>query len=205
MELRKVIEARTSIRQFKPEPVVKSDLMEMVRLASLAPSVNNYQPWNFVVITNKDLLKRMAAAVREKIHALPENNSRMSRVVKKQVEFFATFFENAPALIAIATHEYETILEKGVTLTHAEINEMRNSPDIQSVGGCAENLLLAAVDMGYGACWMSAPLIAKGELEQLLELDPKLCLMSFIAVGKPLREQQPREKRPVEELVRFIE
>ncbi|MBN1988444.1 MAG: nitroreductase family protein [Bacteroidales bacterium] len=205
MELRKAIETRTSVRQFTSEPVAKSDLQEMVRLASLAPSVNNYQPWSFVVVTNKELLRRMADAVREKIHALPENSSRMSRVVKKQVEFFATFFENAPALVVIATQEYETILEKGVTLTHAEINEMRNSPDIQSVGGCAQNLLLAAMDMGYGACWMSAPLIAKKELEAILALDSTLNLMSFIAVGKPLRQQLPREKRPVEELIRFVE
>ncbi len=30
------------------------DIREMVRLASLAPSVNNYQPWSFVLITNKE-------------------------------------------------------------------------------------------------------------------------------------------------------
>ena len=204
MELKTVIESRTSVRQFLPDEIKVDDLKEMARLASLAPSVNNYQPWNFVAITNKDLLARMAKTIREKIYALPENDSRFSINVKKQVEFFATFFEQAPALIAICMDSYETVLEKGVTLSHEEINQMRNSPDLQSTGACIQNLLLAAVDMGYGACWMSAPMNASNDLEVILEIKPPQKLISFIAIGKPAKAITPREKKPINDLFKLI-
>jgi len=96
MELTKAIETRTSVRQFLPDAISIKDMKEICRLASLAPSVNNFQPWKFIAITNKDLLKKMADAIRNKIHELPENDSKYSTNVKKQVEFFATFFEDAP-------------------------------------------------------------------------------------------------------------
>lgn len=205
MELKTAIENRSSVRQFLPDSISLEHIKEMVRLASLAPSVNNYQPWNFIAITNKAFLTQMANVIRDKIVALPDNDSRYSANIKKQVEFFATFFEEAPALIAISMDTYETVLEKGVSLTHEEINQMRNSPDIQSTGACIENLLLAAVDLGYGACWMSAPMIASAELEKMLDIKEPSRLVSFVAIGKPLKPSKPREKKPLEELFRLIE
>ncbi|MFO8021897.1 MAG: nitroreductase family protein [Perlabentimonas sp.] len=205
MELKAAIEGRVSVRQFLPEPVPVNDIKEITRLASLAPSVNNYQPWRFIGITNTVLLHRMADRVRAKIAAIPENDSKFSLNVKKQVDFFATFFENAPALIAVCMEKYETVLEKGVALSHDEINEMRNSPDLQSTGACIQNLLLSAVDLGYGACWMSAPMIASKDLEEMLDIAEPFRLVSFVAVGKPTKPSSPREKKPIDEMFRMIE
>ena len=204
MELKTTIELRTSVRQFLPDEVKVDDLKEMARLASLAPSVNNYQPWHFIAITNKELLSRMAKTIREKIQSLPENDSKFSANVKKQVEFFATFFEQAPALMVVCMDQYETVLEKGVTLTHDEINLLRNSPDLQSAGACIQNLLLSAVDMGYGACWMSAPMIASEDLESILGLNPPQKLISIVAIGKPAKPISPREKKPIDDLFKLI-
>jgi nitroreductase len=204
MELKAAIESRASVRQFLPDAIDVNHIKEMVRLASLAPSVNNYQPWQFIAITNKEFLTKMATEVRGKILALPDNDSRFSANVKNQVEFFATFFEQAPALIAICLESYETVLEKGVTLSHDEINQMRNSPDLQSTGACIQNLLLAAVDMGYGACWMSAPMVASNKLEEMLNINTSTKLISFVAVGRPLKPVKPREKKPIEDIFREI-
>ncbi len=52
MDFRKVVETRGSVRQFEKEPVSQDDLRELVRLAGLAPSANNEQPWKFIVVTN---------------------------------------------------------------------------------------------------------------------------------------------------------
>ncbi|MFP4555443.1 MAG: nitroreductase family protein [Bacteroidales bacterium] len=205
MELKTAIERRTSVRQFLPDPVPVSDLKEVSRLASLAPSVNNYQPWRFIAITNKDVLHKMASIVRARLAAIPENGSKYSLNVKKQVDFFATFFEHAPALIAVCMENYETVLEKGVTLSHEEINEMRNSPDLQSTGACIQNLLLSAVDLGYGACWMSAPMIASNELEEMLGVSEPFKLVSFVAVGKSAKPYSPRDKKPIGEMFRIID
>lgn len=205
MELKHVIENRTSVRTFKNEDIPIKDLKEMVRLASLAPSSNNYQPWKFIIIRNKEVLQKLARKVSARIAELPENQSKASKNVKSQVEWFATFFQDAPALVALAMEKYETVLEKGVTVSHEEINRMRNYPDIQSAGACVQNMLLAAVDMGYGACWLSAPMIAKQEIENIINVKEPYHLIAFVAIGKPDRPVVPKDKKHVDEMIEFID
>jgi nitroreductase len=177
----------------------------LVRRAGLAPSVNNYQPWKFIAVTNKDILSKMAIKVSEKIKELPENKSIASKNVKSQVEWFATFFENAPAVIAMVMEDYESVLEKGVQLSHEEINKLRNFPDMQSAGAAIQNMLLSAVDMGYGACWLSAPMMAKESLEKILAIENPYHLIAFVAIGKPSRQLEPKSKKPMDEIFKLID
>mgnify|MGYP006283151899 FL=1 len=205
MELEKAIKQRTSIRTFKDDSIPVDDLKKMVQMGGTAPSVNNYQPWKFYVITNRSLMAKMADLVKDKIEQIPENQSKASRNIKSQVEWFATFFENAPALIALSMEKYESVLEKGVTVSHEDINKLRNYPDIQSAGAAIQNILLTAVDMGYGACWLSAPMMAKDGLESLIEVEEPYHLVAFVAVGVPEKDMKPKEKKPLEEIFKLIE
>lgn len=205
MELQKAIENRTSVRSFKDTPVPVADLKHLVKMGGFAPSVNNYQPWKFYVITNRNLLGRMAERVKKKIEEIPENKSIASENIKSQVEFFSTFFEDAPAVIALSMEDYESVLEKGVDMSHQDINILRNYPDIQSAGAAIENILLAAVDMGYGACWLSAPMMAKEALEELMGIGEPYHLMAFVAVGVPAKDIKPKEKKPLEDIFELIE
>ena len=204
MELKQAIENRSSIRVYKQDPVPLEDLKEMVRLGSLAPSVANYQPWKFVIVTDRKLMRDMAAKVARKIEDIPANESRVAKNVKSQVEWFATFFQDAPAIIAVAMEQYESVLEKGVVIDHDEINRQRNYPDFQSAGACIQNMLLAAVDMDYGACWLSAPMMAKEALSKMLGLEEKYKLVAFVAVGRPDRIPQKKQARDIDEMVKVI-
>ncbi len=205
MELKEAIASRTSVRTYKQEQVPVSDLKEIVRLGSLAPSVANFQPWKFTIITNKKLLEDMAREVSDRLDAIPSNESRAAQNIKSQVEWFATFFQDAPAIIALAIHDYESVLEKGVKMDHDEINRERNYPDIQSAGACIQNMLLAAVDMDYGACWLSAPMIAKDSLEKLIGTEEQYRLIAFVAIGKPAKTPSKKGTRPIEEMIKIIE
>jgi len=205
MDLKTAIETRTSIRTFTNEVVKIEDIKEMVRRAGLAPTVNNYQPWKFIAVTNAELLNKMAFEVSRKISNIPGNSKSASDNIKSQVEWFATFFKDAPAIIALSMESYETVLEKGVSLTHDEINQQRNHPDIQSAGAAIQNILLTAVDLGYVACWMSGPLIAKQELETMLQIEPPFQLIAFVAIGKPSKEVKPRNKKSLEDIFQLID
>jgi nitroreductase len=205
MQLKQVIESRTSVRTYKNEPVPLEDLKEIIRLGSLAPSVANSQPWTFVIVTNRKLLEDMALHVARNLQAIPENESKAAKNIKSQVEWFSTFFQDAPAVIAVAMENYETVLEKGVELEHNEINRIRNYPDIQSIGACIQNMLLAAVDMNYGACWLSAPLIASETLENMLEIKENFRLAAFVALGKPENIPLRKPVRDIKELIRIFE
>ena len=204
MELKKVIESRTSVRSFLPDNIPVEDIIEMVRLGGMAPSINNFQPWEFILIQNKNILQAMAGLVINRLADFPLKSSKVSVNIKSQVEWYSTFFKDAPALLAIILTRYETILEGGVDLTAKEINEMRNYPDLQSTGACIQNILLAAVDMGYGACWLSGPMVAKKELETILGIEKPSRLISFIAIGKPSKDFKPKEKEDLGKKLRVV-
>jgi nitroreductase len=205
MELKAAIEARTSIRVFSDEKVVMDDIREMVRLAGLAPSVNNFQPWRYIAISNRDLLNKMSDVVAQKIENLPSSKSIAATNVKNQVTWFSTFFKDAPVLLVLVTKPYETVLETAVELSHDEINIMRNYPDIQSAGASIQNILLSAVDMGYGACWLSGAMFARDEIEAMLNIKNPEKALAFVVIGKPRSEHKPKAKPNLADSMEIIE
>ncbi|MDI3543275.1 MAG: hypothetical protein PWP57_880 [Candidatus Atribacteria bacterium] len=60
METLEVIKKRRSVRQFKDLPVEKEKIEQIIDCARLAPSANNFQPWEFIVVT--DHIKRKEIA-----------------------------------------------------------------------------------------------------------------------------------------------
>jgi nitroreductase len=49
---------RRSIRKFTEESVSREDLIELLKVGMSGPSAMNAQPWEFVVITEKDILAK---------------------------------------------------------------------------------------------------------------------------------------------------
>ena len=54
-----------------------------------------------------------------------------------------------------------------------------------SLGASIQNLLLAATDMGYGACWLTAPQVAASNVEREVGIEAPWRLGAVISVGKP--------------------
>jgi nitroreductase len=82
---------------------------------------------------------------------------------------------------------------------------MRGYPDVQSIGAAIEHLLLAATELGYGSCWLSGPLIAREDLEQLLGVEAPEQLAALVTVGVPAAPPSGgHDRRPAEEILRFI-
>ncbi|UCD33198.1 MAG: nitroreductase family protein [Desulfobacterales bacterium] len=59
METLEAIHTRRSIRKFKPQPVPKDLIHDILAAAMTAPSAGNQQPWQFVVITDRKILDRI--------------------------------------------------------------------------------------------------------------------------------------------------
>ncbi len=210
MEFRDLVESRVSVRQFAADPIPAVDIREMVRLAGLAPSPNNSQPWQFIAVSRPSLLKEMVAAVRAKVGAmLPTAVTETARHARQRVEWYSTFFGDAPLVIAVALLPYESVVQDALQesrLTGAQVNAMRGQPDVQSLGAAVEHLLLAAADLGYGGCWMSGPLVAREALERLLGIGPPGRLAAMVAIGRPAVAAQSRqERKAVDEILRVID
>jgi nitroreductase len=210
MDFAELVEKRVSVRQFKPEAVPADHVREMVRLAGLAPSPNNQQPWRFIAVARRPLLQDMAGAVRSRLRALlPVTMSEDARRAAQRVEWFSTFFADAPLVMAVVRRPYRSVIARaidGSALSAADINAMRGYPDVQSIGAAIEHLLLAATGLGYGSCWLSGPLIAREALEPMLGIAPPEQLAALVTVGVPATPPQPgHDRRPVDEILQFLD
>lgn len=63
MDCQEVILTRCSIRSYLSEqPATPQQINEILMMAMHAPSAMNKRPWAFMVVTNKNLLKRIEQA-----------------------------------------------------------------------------------------------------------------------------------------------
>ncbi len=202
---------RHSVRNFKDQDVPMEDIKKIIRAATYAPSGKNFQNWHFVVIKNKEKLSKMANIVKEK-------NTELAQLIKDEkkknsfVKFsrFATFFKNAPAVIAVYAHPYSPtgldVLEE-IGAPEEDIKRLlRPNPAIQSVSAAIENILLAATNMGYGTCWMTSQNYSVKELAECIGFDKEgYFLISMIPIGIPEGEIKSPPRKPVEEVMTIIE
>ena len=59
MELLEAIHTRRSIRQYRGQPVPAEVVRTLLGAAMMAPSAGNVQPWQFVVVTDADLMNQV--------------------------------------------------------------------------------------------------------------------------------------------------
>lgn len=57
MDIFEALHGRRSIRKFEDRPVSDEDLKDVLDAAMMAPSAGNAQPWQFVVITDREKLE----------------------------------------------------------------------------------------------------------------------------------------------------
>ena len=62
MDITTCLEGRTSVRDFKADPVNDEVVTEALRMANLAPSAGNLQARDFIVVKNSATKKALAAA-----------------------------------------------------------------------------------------------------------------------------------------------
>ena len=55
-----LIKKRRSIREYTPQSVSDADVQAMLEAAMAAPSANDQQPWEFIVVRREDLRRRLA-------------------------------------------------------------------------------------------------------------------------------------------------
>lgn len=61
MEITEALYTRRSVRKYQEKPVPIELIEEAVKAAMYAPSAKNQQPWEFIIVTDSELLNRVPA------------------------------------------------------------------------------------------------------------------------------------------------
>ncbi len=195
MDVFEAIRRRRSIRQYRPDPVRKEDILTVLEAANQAPSAMNRQQWEFIVVTGAKIAE-MGESFRHIIEEYTKNRetSRMkgSPVSREDFIQFAATYGGAPLVI--------------VVLTDTAQNADFRRANLESASAAMENLLLAATALGLGTCWMTGPLNDEKALRQILAIPEDKEIVAVTPLGYPVEvpEAPPRQGPDLTWKVRWV-
>jgi nitroreductase len=215
METLDAIRTRKSIRRFNSTPVPEKDIATMLEAAIMAPSGANRQPWRFIVVKSEQWKRKMTECVKKScleleslLRGVVENPEETAEALKKRFYLVSLFFGSAPVVFMVLMEKEEIPLLKCYTnqgMDEYEAFTQFGYVNILSVSAAIENLLLAAHDLGYGACWMNIPFMAKGPLETLFGVESPWELLAMIPVGIPAHNPRKPPRKKVEDVTIVID
>jgi nitroreductase len=213
-DLEKLVKTRRSVRKWQERKVPEDLIKKAIELATWAPSGGNQQNWKFYVVLNPDKIKAIANVVRASSQLMASWTEAPRGPATPAPGFGRgpTFFEAAPALVAVAMSPYRSGADLAFEAREktdpaaARMALARRIADsgVQSVSAAITTLLLVFHQMGLGAVWMTGPIQAKDEIEKVLNVPDGLDVIALIPVGYPDETPQSRGRKPFHEIGEVI-
>lgn len=191
-------EARRSVRKYEPTPIPRAHLNEILRVAGLAPSPWNIQPWRFVIVED--------VATKAKLQEAAYGQAQVGA---------------APAVIVMysdmtdAINTIEETVHPGMAgpagdkaAADIRANFAAYSEADKAAWGFAESnialgfLLLTAQSHGYSTSPMLG--FAPDKVKELLGLPADARIPALIAIGIGAEAGFPHHRHPLERIARFV-
>ena len=174
MEYCELLKKRRSVRDYEEKEVPLEILMQIINESCLAPSSSNRQPWHFIIINNKDIIKRLSDDSKRRLLLDIENNPASPHKNYEAIlrdKHFNVFY-NAPCLVFIAGPKYLLSLQADCALA-------------------ACYFMFSACARGLGTCWIGlGRFIQDPELLDLIGLpgDDKVVAPIIIGYAKAVSD-----------------
>ncbi len=178
-ELKSLIKSRRSIRKYLVKKVPDKIIDELIEVGTWAPSAMNRQPWEFVVITDKKVMKELSERVKElglRDPALMKVSIYADRFKSKEDRIFY----DAPLLILITANR-------------------RHSFAKFDTGLAVMNMMLYARALGLGSCWIgfANKLNEAKEILKKLRIPEENELLAALVFGYPDESPSSTREKPV--------
>ncbi len=187
MELSDVITSRRSIRKFRQEDISADTIRLLLDAARLAPSGSNLQPARFIVAqssTSKETLSRYTPY--------------------KFIAKASVIFVCCADLTAMTTRDRrvgELLNEGAFEGVDIDMNDASATSPVMddaavkaylsmNVAIAIEHIVLKAVDLGLGSCWLGR--FDRDKVKEYLSLDESIYPVVLLPVGHP--DQSPKER-----------
>lgn len=134
-----IIKTRRCVREFSEKQVPDEEIEFLIECARYAPSGFNIQPWSFLVIKNKDVMRKISEHGKKSMIPMLEPMKDVSPKARDFLVFLKTkgsdMFYNAPVLVIIFGNKNASTADYDCAMA-------------------AQNMMLAAQSKGIGSCWI---------------------------------------------------
>jgi coenzyme F420-0:L-glutamate ligase/coenzyme F420-1:gamma-L-glutamate ligase len=191
-----LVRGRRSVRAYRPGTVPRALVERVIEAARWAPSPHGRLPWRFAVLTRPAAKARLAAAMGEEWVRQLALDGDPPEVVARRL---ARSHERVRAAsVCIVVCLYLADLDQ---YPDPERQAAETTMAVQSLGAAAQNLLLAAYDLGLDAGWLCAPLFCPDAVRAALDLPSTLQPHALLTLGYAAQEPKRRERPPLEDLI----
>ena len=181
MELKVAICQRRSVREYTDRSLDKTTVMALIEASVYAPSAINVQPWAFVVIQDKVLLKRYSDRAKILVAKTMDLSAAPAEFKIMLSDPAFNIFYNAGALIVICA------------------KPVGQHPDWDCCLA-AQNLMLTAHSMGLGSCpiGFAWSLLEQPDVKVELKIPPDFVPVLPVIVGYPSKSPAATERKKPE-------
>ena len=195
MDIMEAIRSRKSIRGYKPDPVPKEILREILETATHAPSSMNTQPWEITVVTGKALENIKQAMIEMlKIGATPHPlfpyRPFEGKYRHRQIEVAVQIFK----LMGIAREDTEKRAEwqgRGQRYYEAPavfficLDNSLKDRALLDIGALAQTICLTALNYGLGTCVDDQGIPSPDVVRKFTSIPESQRIVMCIAIGYP--------------------
>ncbi len=213
MNLLEAIDGRRSIRAFKPDPVSRETVEQILNLVIKAPSAINLQPWEFIVVMGEEkerLSRKLLKSYREKqISCSPGNVKPLAPEFSKRG--LASVELMTPSLAKMG-QEFNRFINEGScnfygapTAVILCLDNAFSKARLVDIGIGVGYFVLIAQSMGLGTCTIGLINAYEDEIKELLNIPEDKDVVIGIALGHPDLESPANEfKTPRDSLDSFV-
>lgn len=168
-------------RFLRPDPIPEELIDRILDVATKAPSAQNMQPWEFVVLQEPAVRAALADHAKEVWENFAREYSRpdVDTYQWSDTDKWAMgAFAQAPVIIVVC----------------GDTNTMDASLLGSSIFPAVQNMLLAAMDLGLGSLLSTLPIFSADGAREILDLPENIVPLAAIPLGRPERTLGPPKR-----------
>lgn len=181
MELMQAIRQRRAVRDYRDEALDQGTIETVIESAIAAPSARNLQPWSFWIFTRREDVERLAQEIKTWLlqsGAVQDLYAPIHQLIDNPT--FSIFYHAATLILVVA-----------------------KSQERQASDDCclaAQNLMLAARDLGIGTCWigLSRSWFDLPAAKSRLKMPAEYRVVAPIVMGYPREWPATHGRQPAE-------
>jgi nitroreductase len=189
MDLFTAIKERRSCRNYSPEPVGEEIIEKILEAGMWAPSPMNAQPWQFIVITNKEVKEKIISEAERCVKWAIETSG-WEWLQKYQVDFL----HSVPVMVLVVGDPKKSGVDS--------FQEEGPLGYLQACAGAIQNMHLAAYALGLGSLWFT--FFDKQPIRDILGIDAEKTPLALVCLGKPAGEPFKMGRKELEKKVTYV-
>jgi len=181
-----------TVRNFKSDPVPNQHLKKILKAASRAPSGANTQPWDFIIVKDPEIKKKIAQIF---IYTLRRAKKSDKNFPHHSGESLWKRFTETPILIVVCADT--RFMQAYPKFGYRE--EIFNI----SMGAAIQNMMLTAHALELGLSWGTVGTFGRDKLRKLLGAPSHIRILEVLQLGYPAKHVPPGFRRDPREFTHF--